>query len=133
MADRDDIGFSWGDIESAGRTVFPYVHTAGKGLASAFGAGALAEQVETLEKKGGLLPATPTTTAKTSPTRGPSPAIPQQQLQPATLQPQSQSQPPKRGGPLAWIKANPGHAAAYSALGIGAILLIVKLVKRGSK
>ncbi len=43
----------WKDI---GKTTFGVVHTAGKGLASAFGAGSAAQGLESIEARAGLLP-----------------------------------------------------------------------------
>ncbi|MCU1276956.1 MAG: hypothetical protein JWM53_502, partial [bacterium] len=49
-------GISWGDVGDAGKVALPYVHTAGKGLAGAFGAGAAAQAVEDVEVSRGWLP-----------------------------------------------------------------------------
>lgn len=51
------VGLSWGDVEKAGRTAFPFIHTAGAAVLSAFGAGGLVAPIEQLERRGGLLPA----------------------------------------------------------------------------
>ncbi len=61
MSERKEmrvLGLSWGDIASAGKTAFPYIHQAGAGVLNAFGAGALVAPVEQLEQRGGLLPTT---------------------------------------------------------------------------
>src|SRR5690242_21609520 len=50
------IGLSWSDVANAGQTAFPYIHAAGAGVLSAFGAGALVAPVTALEQRGGLLP-----------------------------------------------------------------------------
>ncbi len=56
------VGFGWGDLSSAGQTAFPYIHTAGSGVLSAFGAGALMPLLTSAEQSGGLLskPVVPT-------------------------------------------------------------------------
>jgi len=59
MTRRYPIGFSWSDIEKGGRTAFPYIHQAGAGVLSAFGAGGLVKPIEQLEQQGGLLPTPP--------------------------------------------------------------------------
>jgi hypothetical protein len=59
------LGISWGDVGDAGKAAFPYIHATGKGLASAFGAGAAADALESVEQKQGWLPATMPATAAT--------------------------------------------------------------------
>lgn len=57
MISDEDIAEVLGlSISDVGRNVFGGVHTAGKVLASAFGAGSLAQSVENLEAGAGLLP-----------------------------------------------------------------------------
>ncbi len=60
------VGVSWGDVGDAGKWGFGnVVHPLGKGIATAFGAGAAAQSLENVEVKQGWLPATPTSTAST--------------------------------------------------------------------
>jgi hypothetical protein len=57
VSELDDLlGLDWGDISDAGKTAFPYIHTAGAGILSAFGGGALVAPIASLEQRGGLLP-----------------------------------------------------------------------------
>ena len=58
------LGVSWGDVGDAGKWGFGnVVHPLGKGVATAFGAGAAAQSLENIEVKQGWLPATPSPTA----------------------------------------------------------------------
>jgi hypothetical protein len=58
------VGVSWGDVGDAGKWGFQnVVHPLGKGVATAFGAGAAAQSLENVEVKQGWLPATPSATA----------------------------------------------------------------------
>lgn len=58
------LGVSWGDVGDAGKWGFGnVVHPLGKGIATAFGAGAAAQSLENVEVKQGWLPATPSSTA----------------------------------------------------------------------
>lgn len=58
------LGISWGDVGDVGKWGFVnVVHPLGKGVATAFGAGAGAQALENVEVKQGWLPATPTATA----------------------------------------------------------------------
>lgn len=59
MLGLDVIGVSWGDVGDVGKAAFPYIHATGKGVASAFGAGAAADALEHVEQGQGWLPATP--------------------------------------------------------------------------
>jgi hypothetical protein len=60
----DAIGVSWGDVGDASKWGFQsVVHPLGKGVATAFGAGAAAQSLENIEVKQGWLPATPSATA----------------------------------------------------------------------
>lgn len=60
------LGVSWGDVGDAGKWGFGnVVHPLGKGIATAFGAGAAAQSLENVEVKQGWLPATPSSTATT--------------------------------------------------------------------
>lgn len=59
------LGLSWGDVGDVGKAAFPYIHATGKGIASAFGAGAAADALEHVEQGQGWLPATPAPMAAT--------------------------------------------------------------------
>lgn len=52
----DILGISWGEVGDFGKAAFPFVHAAGGAVLSAFGAGALVDPIENLERRGGLLP-----------------------------------------------------------------------------
>jgi hypothetical protein len=52
-ADELVLGVDWAEV---GRNAFGVLHTAGKAVASAFGAGQAAQQLETAESQAGLLP-----------------------------------------------------------------------------
>lgn len=64
----DVLGISWGEVGDFGKSIFPVVHETGGAVLRAFGAGALVDPIESLERRGGLLPpAAPQLTTVTAP------------------------------------------------------------------
>lgn len=60
------VGVSWGDVGDAGKAAFPYIHAAGKGLATSFGAGQVADIADSVERGQGWLPPKSASSSSTS-------------------------------------------------------------------
>lgn len=101
MLGLDLIGISWGDVGDAGKAAFPYIHATGKGIASAFGAGAAADALENVEQKQGWLPATsPAAAATVTSTAQNVAAAATPKLHPG-VSPKVPAQPPPQSQPAA--------------------------------
>lgn len=147
MSDDDfEIGFGWTDIESAGRTAFPYIHTAGKTLASAFGAGAAADVLEQQERRAGMLPPTtppsaapgvpPGAMPMATPARTPPSAASVAQVMQQVVQAQTPKKSPAASSPSKssfWAMHKRSiEIAAAGAVAVGVLGLIIHFV-RGKK
>lgn len=135
MPNWDDprIGLSWGEFGDGAKWGFQnVVHPLGKGLASGFGFGSQAQQLENFEKGKGLLPSDkPKPAPEAPPSGGPSSA-------PGGAAAASPSAPShalaKReksgGGALAWLSRHP-VVVPVATIGVaGLIYLLIRLVRR---
>lgn len=117
---REVMGISWGDVGDFGKAAFPYIHSAGKGLAGAFGMGGAATALENLETKAGLLPpipATPSSSATTSKAASTS----------ATSTPSSTARSPFTPAPSqSWFAKHPYGVAAVAVVGVCGVGLLVR-------
>lgn len=113
MNGLDLLGVDWGEI---GKHAAGGVHTAGKVVLSAFGAGSVASQLENLESKAGILPdwaKAPADVAKA----GGAQQQAQQQAQQYQIQQQKEKEAAAKSSTIKWVIGG-GVAALFS----GAIL-----------
>lgn len=116
------IGISWGDVADAGKKAFPYIHTAGKSLASAFGAGAAADALENVYvSQGWLPPQKPSVPSSGGKSWEADRATEKLQKAVASMKPKPK---PRRHPMLQWAADHPWHVAGGAALTVGVIALL---------
>ncbi len=119
------LGISWGDVGDVGKAAFPYVHATGKGIASAFGAGAAAQALENVEQKQGWLPPTEAPIATTVATTVQNVAtVATPKLHPDVKKPSTGEKTSKAE------KAKTGISTTQIILGVGLLGFIALVIRR---
>lgn len=135
MSDDYDelLGISWGDVGDGAKWGFQnVVHPLGKGIATAFGAGAAAQGLEDVERAHGVLPSQPPSSgaATQSPATSPKPKMPAAPSGTQIAQPSRPSatsvEKPSHG--TNWQK--PVKYAAGAAIVAGVVGLIVHFARK---